>query len=101
MLFACVVSEEQKRKVGLASKPGILRTVAGAPLALVKGLAKSGADGPGTPTGTPTSGDASLANQWVDFLIQQAEAADAVEANERGARTEPSIRSRPADEAAS
>ncbi len=72
-------AEEEKKKVGLASKAGILRTVAGAPLALVKGLAKSGGEGPGT----PTSGDASLANEWVEFLIQQAEAADAVEANGR------------------
>ncbi|BDA50973.1 probable Golgin candidate 4 at C-terminar half [Coccomyxa sp. Obi] len=76
-------TEEEKRKVGLAAKPGLLRTVAGAPLALVKGLAKGG-DGVGTPSGTPTSSDASLANQWVDFLIQQAEAADAVEANDQG-----------------
>lgn len=75
-------SDEEKRKVGLAAKPGLLRTVAGAPLALVKGLAKGG-DGLGTPSGTPTSSDASLANQWVDFLIQQAEAADAVEANDQ------------------
>jgi hypothetical protein len=73
-------AEEEKKKVGLASKANILRTVAGAPLALVKGLAKGGGDGPGTPTG----GDASLANEWVEFLIQQAEAADAVEAHGRG-----------------
>lgn len=60
-----------------ASKPGILRSVAGAPLALVKGLAQSGSG-----EGPPTSADGTLANQWVDFLIQQADAADAVEAGE-------------------
>ncbi len=57
-------AEEEKQKVGLAAKPGLLRTVAGAPLALVKGLARGPGEGgdPGTPT---AEGNASLANQWV------------------------------------
>ena len=68
--------------MGLAqAKTGILRTVAGAPLALVKGLARTASSHSGE--GTPTSLDASLANQWVDFLIEQADAADAVAAQEQ------------------
>ena len=63
--------------MGLGAKSGILRSVAGAPLALVKGLARPA---PSSREGTPRAGDASLANQWVDFLIQQAEAADAADA---------------------
>ena len=61
--------------MGLGAKSGILRSVAGAPL--VKGLARPA---PSSREGTPRAGDASLANQWVDFLIQQAEAADAADA---------------------
>ena len=68
--------------MGLAqAKTGILRTVAGAPMALVKGLARTASSHSGE--GTPTSLDASLANQWVDFLIEQADAADAVAAQEQ------------------
>lgn len=68
--------------MGLAqAKTGILRTVAGAPLALVKGLTRTASSHSGE--GTPTSLDASLANQWVDFLIEQADAADAVAAQEQ------------------
>jgi hypothetical protein len=71
-------AEEEKQRVGLTgAKTGILRSVAGAPLALVKGLARP-ASADGSREGTPRVGDASLANQWVDFLIQQADAADAV-----------------------
>lgn len=66
--------------MGLAAKPGLLRTVAGAPLSLVKGLARGPEEAPDTPT---SGADGSLANQWVDFLISQAQAADAAEGGER------------------
>ncbi len=67
---ACT-TEDEKRRIGIAQGPGIIKTVAGAPIALIKGLATSG-------DGTPKGKDG-LANQWVDFLIEQANAADAVQ----------------------
>jgi hypothetical protein len=85
------MADEEKQKVGLASKPGLLRTVAGAPLALVKGLARGPREGPGTPT---SGGESSLADQWVDFLISQAQAADAVQAGQLGHQDPDKVESR-------
>ena len=66
-----VCAEEEKRSFGGAQGPGIIKTVAGAPIALIRGLATNGG-------GTPLGKDG-LANQWVDFLIEQANAADSVQ----------------------
>lgn len=62
---------------GGQARPGMLRTVAGAPLALVRGAASlaAGGLGGGSAPATPRAAgadDGSLATQWIDFLIQQA-----------------------------
>ena len=64
-------AEDEKKRFGIAQGPGLIKAVAGAPIALIKGLANSG-------DGTPKSKDG-LADQWVEFLIEQANAADAVQ----------------------
>ncbi len=70
---SCCPAEEEERRIGLGAQQrrGIIRTVAGAPLSLVRGMLDAG-HGPVGDRGP--SGDDSLADQWLDFLIQQAEA---------------------------
>ena len=60
------------------ARPGVLKSVALAPLSLVRGTV--GALGR---TASQAPGDG-LADQWLDFLIQQAEAGDQGEAVEHG-----------------
>eukprot|EP00884_Botryococcus_braunii_P002327 jgi/Botrbrau1/12095/Bobra.0186s0018.1 len=72
-------SDDEKRRVGLAgSKKGVLGTVAAMPLSLLGagGGSVSGALSPAASASSET-----LADSWIDFLIQQAEAADDAEAS--------------------
>ena len=66
-----ICAEEEKRSFGVAQGPGLIKTVARAPIALIRGLATNGG-------GTPQGKDG-LADQWVEFLIEQANAADSVQ----------------------
>ena len=68
-----VAAEEDQRKVGLVrSRPGVLRSISGLPGSLVRGTVSLVAGG----SNAPVSDGDSLADQWLDFLIQQAQAAD-------------------------
>lgn len=62
------------------NRKGMLTSVAGMPFALVRGgvgLVRGAVSGGGS--GEPVPQD-SLADQWIDFLVQQAEAAEAADA---------------------
>ena len=72
-------AEDEKKRFGVAQGPGIIKSVAGAPIALIKGLASSG---DGAPMGRDGLGD-----QWVEFLIEQANAAEAVQPTGRSRST--------------
>ena len=66
--YECAVDED-KARVGLTrQRKGVLSRVAGA-LSLSSPTSKA----------SSTAADDSLADQWLDFLIQQADAADAAE----------------------
>lgn len=69
--------EDVAAVAGGPARRGVLRAVAGAPLALVRGAASLAAGGLGAAAGTPRSPagageDGSLATQWIGFLIEQA-----------------------------
>lgn len=72
-------ADDEKRRVGLAgAKKGVLGTVAAMPFTLLGGGAASvsGAISPAASTSSET-----LADSWIDFLIEQAEAADDAQAS--------------------
>ena len=82
-------TEEDRRRIGLNRQPrtrGVLKTVATMPFNLVRGgvalVAGGNADGGPLSPRTPVSpaGDG-LADQWIDFLIEQAERDGAAAAN--------------------
>jgi len=82
-------AEEDRRRIGLNRQPrsrGVLKTVATMPFNLVRGgvalVAGGAADGGPLSPRTPVSpaGDG-LADQWIDFLIEQAERDGAAAAN--------------------
>jgi hypothetical protein len=71
------MADDDKRRVGLgAPKKGVLGAVATMPLALLGGRGGAGS-GALSPTASTTS--ETLADSWIDFLIQQAEIADDVD----------------------
>jgi hypothetical protein len=75
----CGGADDDKRRVGLAGpKKGVLGTVAAMPLSLL-GTGTGTASGPVSPAASATS--ETLADSWIEFLIQQAEAADDFEAS--------------------
>ena len=72
----CGDADEDQRRMGLArTRPGMLRSISGLPVSLVRGTVSL----VGAGRSSSSDGD-SLADQWLEFLIQQAQAADASEA---------------------
>lgn len=71
--------EEDKGKIGLAgSRRGYLRSISALPGSLVRGTVSL--VGGSSSKGSGADGD-SLADQWLEFLIQQEQAADAEDAH--------------------
>jgi hypothetical protein len=76
-------TDDEKRRVGIGvQRKGVLGTVASVPFALVRGTVNA-VRGGASPTAAAAEGPDSLADSWIDFLIQQAEAADVAEAQNR------------------